>query len=62
MIPLWMIPIALVTGNTFVLKPSELVPGAAHLLAEISLEAGFPPGVFNIVQVMLQILSYTAQV
>lgn len=50
MIPLWMIPIALVTGNTFVLKPSELVPGAAHLLAEISLEAGFPPGVFNIVQ------------
>jgi len=62
MIPLWMIPIALVTGNTFVLKPSELVPGAAHLLAEISLEAGFPPGVFNIVQVMLQILFYTAQV
>ncbi|EME29278.1 methylmalonate-semialdehyde dehydrogenase [Galdieria sulphuraria] len=50
MIPLWMIPIAIVTGNSFVLKPSELVPGSAHLLAEISLEAGFPPGVFNIVQ------------
>ncbi|KAJ9292983.1 hypothetical protein DTO271G3_8281 [Paecilomyces variotii] len=49
MIPLWCIPIATVTGNTLVLKPSERDPGAAMILAELAKEAGFPDGVINIV-------------
>jgi len=49
MIPLWMFPLAVVTGNTFVLKPSERTPLGAVRLAELFLEAGFPPGVLNIV-------------
>jgi len=49
MIPLWMFPLAVVTGNTFVLKPSERTPLGAARLAELFLEAGFPPGVLNIV-------------
>ncbi|KAI7970854.1 hypothetical protein EIK77_008034 [Talaromyces pinophilus] len=49
MIPLWCIPIAVVTGNTMVLKPSERVPGASLLLAELAREAGFPKGVLNLV-------------
>lgn len=49
MIPLWCIPIATVTGNTIIVKPSERDPGAAMILAEIAREAGFPPGVVNIV-------------
>lgn len=49
MIPLWMFPIALAAGNTFVLKPSEQDPGAAMLLAQLSEKAGFPPGVLNVV-------------
>src|ERR1700689_3109179 len=49
MVPLWMFPIALVCGNTFVLKPSEKVPLSANLLGELLLEAGIPEGVFNIV-------------
>lgn len=49
MIPLWCIPIATVTGNTIVVKPSERDPGAAMILAEIAREAGFPPGVINII-------------
>ncbi|KAI3401669.1 hypothetical protein diail_9333 [Diaporthe ilicicola] len=49
MIPLWCIPIATVTGNTLVLKPSERDPGAAMILAELVEKAGFPPGVVNIV-------------
>ena len=49
MIPLWSIPIAAITGNTLVLKPSERDPGAAMILAELAREAGFPPGVINIV-------------
>lgn len=49
MIPLWCIPIALVTGNTLVMKPSERDPGAAMILAELATKAGFPPGVLNIV-------------
>ena len=49
MIPLWSIPTATVTGNTLVLKPSERDPGAAMILAELAREAGFPPGVINIV-------------
>lgn len=49
MIPLWSIPIATITGNTLVLKPSERDPGAAMILAELSKEAGFPNGVINII-------------
>ncbi len=49
MVPLWMIPMALVCGNTFVLKPSERDPGAAMLLAELIESAGVPAGVFNVV-------------
>jgi malonate-semialdehyde dehydrogenase (acetylating)/methylmalonate-semialdehyde dehydrogenase len=50
MVPLWMIPIALVCGNSFVLKPSERDPSASLLLAELLSEAGLPEGVFNVVQ------------
>jgi malonate-semialdehyde dehydrogenase (acetylating)/methylmalonate-semialdehyde dehydrogenase len=49
MIPLWCIPIAVVTGNTLILKPSERDPGAALILAELAREAGLPKGVLNIV-------------
>ncbi|MDR2838868.1 MAG: CoA-acylating methylmalonate-semialdehyde dehydrogenase [Azonexus sp.] len=50
MAPCWMFPVALVCGNTFVLKPSERDPSAAVRMAELMSEAGFPPGVFNVVQ------------
>ena len=49
MIPLWSIPVATITGNTLILKPSERDPGAAMILAELAREAGFPEGVINIV-------------
>ena len=49
MIPLWMFPLAVVAGNTFVLKPSERTPLGAQRLAEVFLEAGFPDGVLNVV-------------
>ncbi|OQE21206.1 hypothetical protein PENSTE_c012G06194 [Penicillium steckii] len=49
MIPLWCIPIAAVTGNCIVMKPSERDPGAAMILAELAREAGFPAGVLNII-------------
>ncbi|PYH91466.1 Methylmalonate-semialdehyde dehydrogenase [Aspergillus ellipticus CBS 707.79] len=49
MIPLWCIPVATVTGNCLILKPSERDPGAAMILAELAKEAGFPAGVINIV-------------
>ena len=49
MIPLWMFPMAIVCGNTFVLKPSEQDPMTPMLLAELALEAGVPPGVLNVV-------------
>jgi malonate-semialdehyde dehydrogenase (acetylating)/methylmalonate-semialdehyde dehydrogenase len=50
MVPLWMFPIALACGNTFVLKPSERDPSASLLLARLLKEAGLPDGVFNVVQ------------
>ncbi|MGL6159514.1 CoA-acylating methylmalonate-semialdehyde dehydrogenase [Microbulbifer sp.] len=50
MVPMWMFPMALACGNTFVLKPSERDPSAALFYAELMNEAGFPPGVFNVVQ------------
>ncbi len=49
MVPLWMFPVALACGNTFVLKPSEKVPMSAIKLGELLTEAGCPEGVFNIV-------------
>jgi malonate-semialdehyde dehydrogenase (acetylating)/methylmalonate-semialdehyde dehydrogenase len=49
MIPLWCIPVATITGNCVIVKPSERDPGAAMILAELAREAGFPPGVINIV-------------
>lgn len=49
MVPLWMMPQALVAGNTFVLKPSEQVPYGALKLAGLLEEAGLPAGVFNVV-------------
>ncbi|KAI9720069.1 MAG: Methylmalonate-semialdehyde dehydrogenase [acylating] mitochondrial [Candelaria pacifica] len=49
MIPLWCIPVATVTGNCLILKPSERDPGAAMILAELAQKAGFPDGVLNII-------------
>ena len=49
MVPMWMFPIALACGNTFVLKPSERDPSASLLLAEMLKEAGLPDGVFNVI-------------
>lgn len=49
MIPLWMFPMAIATGNTFVLKPSEQDPMVTNRLVELALEAGIPPGVLNVV-------------
>jgi malonate-semialdehyde dehydrogenase (acetylating)/methylmalonate-semialdehyde dehydrogenase len=50
MVPLWMFPLAIACGNTFVLKPSEKDPGCSLKWAELLAEAGLPPGVFNVVQ------------
>jgi malonate-semialdehyde dehydrogenase (acetylating) / methylmalonate-semialdehyde dehydrogenase len=49
MVPLWMAPLAIACGNTFVLKPSERVPRSAERLAQLFHEAGLPAGVFNLV-------------
>jgi len=49
MVPLWMYPLALSCGNTFVLKPSEKDPSAALKVAELAMEAGIPGGVLNVV-------------
>ncbi|CAM5713331.1 methylmalonate-semialdehyde dehydrogenase (CoA acylating) OS=Streptomyces microflavus OX=1919 GN=Smic_25240 PE=4 SV=1 [Streptomyces microflavus] len=49
MVPMWMFPLAIACGNTFVLKPSEKDPSAANLLAELATEAGLPEGVLNVV-------------
>ena len=49
MVPMWMFPIALACGNTFVLKPPALVPSASVRMAELLKEAGLPDGVFNVV-------------
>src|SRR5947209_7443629 len=48
MVPLWMFPVAIACGNTFILKPSEKVPLSAVMLGELLAEAGLPPGVFNV--------------
>lgn len=49
MVPAWMWPLAIVAGNTFVLKPSERDPSSALYMAELAHEAGLPPGVLNVV-------------
>jgi len=49
MIPLWMFPIALTTGNTFIMKPSEVDPGCPMRLCELAIEAGVPAGVLNVI-------------
>ena len=49
MVPLWMFPVAIACGNTFVLKPSEKVPSASMRMAELFKEAGLPDGVLNVV-------------
>ncbi len=49
MVPMWMYPMAIACGNTFILKPSEKDPGAPLLLAQLFAEAGLPEGVFNVV-------------
>ena len=50
MVPMWMFPIAIAAGNSFILKPSERDPSPSLLLAELWREAGLPNGVFNVVQ------------
>jgi len=50
MVPLWMWPMAIACGNTFVLKPSERDPSSALRIAQLAVEAGLPPGVLNVVQ------------
>jgi malonate-semialdehyde dehydrogenase (acetylating)/methylmalonate-semialdehyde dehydrogenase len=50
MVPMWMFPVALACGNTFILKPSERDPSASLLIANWLTEAGLPDGVFNVVQ------------
>jgi malonate-semialdehyde dehydrogenase (acetylating) / methylmalonate-semialdehyde dehydrogenase len=49
MVPLWMFPVAIAAGNTFILKPSEKTPSTALRLAELAFEAGLPAGVLNVV-------------
>ncbi|MDK1476147.1 CoA-acylating methylmalonate-semialdehyde dehydrogenase [Streptomyces sp. 549] len=49
MVPMWMFPLAVACGNTFVLKPSEKDPSASYRLAELAAEAGLPEGVLNVV-------------
>ncbi|MEC8319617.1 MAG: aldehyde dehydrogenase family protein, partial [Pseudomonadota bacterium] len=48
MVPMWMFPVAIACGNTFVLKPSERDPSSANFMAELLKQAGLPDGVFNV--------------
>ncbi len=50
MVPLWMYPVAIACGNTFILKPSEKTPSVVMRIAELLAEAGLPAGVFNVIQ------------
>jgi malonate-semialdehyde dehydrogenase (acetylating)/methylmalonate-semialdehyde dehydrogenase len=50
MVPLWMFPVAIAAGNSFILKPSPIDPSASLLMAELLKQAGLPDGVFNVVQ------------
>lgn len=62
MVPLWMFPIALACGNTFVLKPPALDPSAAVRMAELLTEAGLPDGVFNVVHSSMKMLSSSIKI
>ena len=50
MVPMWMFPVAIAAGNSFILKPSPIDPSASLLMAELLTQAGLPDGVFNVVQ------------
>lgn len=50
MVPLWMFPLAITLGNTYVMKPSEKVAGTMDILTDLLKESGVPDGVFNLVQ------------
>ena len=50
MVPMWMAPVAIATGNTFILKPSERDPSCSLMIADLLRQAGLPDGVFNVVQ------------
>ncbi|WP_137938264.1 CoA-acylating methylmalonate-semialdehyde dehydrogenase [Chitinivorax sp. B] len=50
MVPMWMFPVALACGNTFILKPSERDPSASLFIADLLTQAGLPAGVFNVLQ------------
>ncbi|MDV6320895.1 aldehyde dehydrogenase family protein, partial [Chromohalobacter sp. HP20-39] len=50
MVPMWMAPVALACGNTFILKPSERDPSPSLMIADLLKQAGLPDGVFNVVQ------------
>lgn len=54
MVPLWMFPLALIAGNTMIIKPSERDPGATMMLMELLNEVGCPPGVVNVIVAMPQ--------
>lgn len=58
MIPLWMFPVAIVLGNTSVIKPSERDPGACMMLMELLNEAGCPPGVVNVIHGAREAVSF----
>jgi len=49
MVPLWMFPLAITLGNTYILKPSEKVAGATNILVDLLKESGVPDGVLNVV-------------
>jgi malonate-semialdehyde dehydrogenase (acetylating)/methylmalonate-semialdehyde dehydrogenase len=49
MIPCWMFPLAITLGNTFILKPSEKVPGAVEIMLDLLKQSGVPDGVVNVV-------------
>lgn len=49
MVPLWMFPLGITLGNTYILKPSERVAGAANILMDLLKESGVPDGVVNVV-------------
>lgn len=53
MVPLWMFPLALIAGNTMIIKPSEKDPGATILLMELLNEIGCPPGVVNVSKIII---------
>lgn len=57
MIPLWMFPVAVTSGNTFVLKPSEKDPGAAVMLADLAQQAGLPKYAAHIYPCSVQLLA-----